>query len=216
MSRTILNGYNFISDGFAKHELYSTWLGMIYRCYNSKRKEYNNYGARGIQVCKRWWNLENFINDMNPKPIGKYSIDRIDVNGDYCPENCRSATKIEQENNRRNNYILEYKGEKKTLAEWSKIKNIDYTTLFLRLDRGWDIAKALETKPTKIFYITFDGITDTISGWSKRRGLSAGTLNDRIKNGWSVEDALNFPVGKNTDRYKILVKNKKDKLNEEN
>lgn len=91
----------------SNHPLYKTYAGIITRCYNKKEPSYKNYGGRGITVCKKWLNsFESFVQDMGERPSKKHSIDRIDVNGDYEPDNCRWATRKQQMNNIRKSYLL--------------------------------------------------------------------------------------------------------------
>lgn len=93
---------NFYKHGLSNHPLYPTWSTMKSRCYNKNNISYKNYGARGIKVCDRWLNsFENFLKDMGEKPSDKHSLDRIDINGDYEPSNCRWATPEEQAINKR-------------------------------------------------------------------------------------------------------------------
>lgn len=106
---------------------YITWKAMKQRCYDVNCKAYFNYGGRGIKVCDRWLNsFENFLADMGEKPSPAHSLDRIDTNGDYCPENCRWATREEQANNKRSSIMIEYNGKTQTFAQWSKELNIPY------------------------------------------------------------------------------------------
>lgn len=81
--------------------LYSTWLGIRRRCNNPNTKDYKNYGGRGIKVCERWDSYEKFEYDMGLKPSPNHSIDRIDVNGNYSPDNCKWSTPKQQANNKR-------------------------------------------------------------------------------------------------------------------
>lgn len=125
---------NTIKHNLSRSSEYSSWCSMLNRCYNINVESYCNYGARGIIVCDSWRNsFQNFINDMGMKPDKKYSIDRINNDGNYEPSNCKWATHTEQANNRRNNRFLKYKGEVKTIKQWAKIFDIGYTLISYHL-----------------------------------------------------------------------------------
>ena len=126
-------------------DLYSIWRGIRYRCNNVEGISYHRYGGRGIKVCEEWDNFETFKEDMGKRPSKSHSIDRIDNDGDYCPDNCRWATSKEQANNRKSNRYLEFLGVNKTLTEWSEEVKISTQTLNCRLKRGWSIEKTLTT-----------------------------------------------------------------------
>lgn len=118
---------------------YKTWIDIKNRCYNSSSPFYSLYGGRGIKVCDRWiHSFENFIADMGniPEPKKKYSIDRIDTNGDYCPENCRWATQKEQCNNRRSNIKITYHGRTQTLMQWCEELGLNYSNTRYQYKRG--------------------------------------------------------------------------------
>ena len=118
---------------------------MKYRCYYQNHPSYKNYGGRGITVCQEW--LDDFMNFYNWSMANGYSdeltIDRIDVNGNYEPNNCRWATRKEQQNNMRNNVFLEANGERHTISEWSEITGINRSTISNRLRRGKSIKEAI-------------------------------------------------------------------------
>lgn len=114
-------------------KLYYTWRAMIRRCENTEDSSYKNYGGRGISVCQKWReSYEAFRQDMG-YPKASESIDRIDVNGDYCPENCKWATLEEQANNKRSNRYVEHNGEVKTLTQWCDLLGLDYNRTKARL-----------------------------------------------------------------------------------
>lgn len=127
---------------------YRIWRTMKARCLNEKNANYSRYGGRGIKVCDRWLeSFENFLADMGEKPEG-LSLDRIDVDGDYTPKNCRWATVGEQATNRRNNRYVEFDGKKLTISEWARVTNLKPGLIKNRLDAGWSAEKALTT-PTR-------------------------------------------------------------------
>lgn len=113
---------------------HATWKRIIGRCTNPKNQDYPLYGGRGIAVCDRWRNsFENFLEDMGERPVGKYSIGRIDNNGNYEPSNCRWETDSQQMRNRKNTIMIDYRGEKRPLAEWCEIFGLNYKTTWGRI-----------------------------------------------------------------------------------
>lgn len=123
---------------------YRCWNGMLQRCQNQNHESYHHYGGRGITVCQRWQKFENFLADMGEKPEGK-TLDRIENDNGYFKENCRWATQIEQKNNTRRNVFLLYKGDSKTIAEWSRQLALSVSTIRKRIKLGWDSDKILST-----------------------------------------------------------------------
>lgn len=126
--------------------IYNSWKSMLNRCNYPSHIRYKDYGGRGITICEEWLKFEAFL-DWALKSGYKdgLTIDRIDVNGNYCPENCRWVTMKVQSNNRRSNHLLEYKGQTKTIGEWATCLNIRPGTIYQRLKLGWSIEKTLET-----------------------------------------------------------------------
>lgn len=121
---------------------YGSWRAMKRRCYEHTNNVYHNYGGRGIKVCDRWLNsFQNFYEDMGDRPSKEYSLDRVNVNGDYTPENCRWATSTEQNCNRRDNIKV---GENKiSLSQYCRENNLIYKTILGRLRRGLSFEKAI-------------------------------------------------------------------------
>lgn len=136
-----------IKHGMCRYSGFKVWESMMRRCFNPLDKDFSSYGGRGITVCDRWMDPRNFALDMGERPL-KYSLDRIDVNGNYCPENCRWATPMQQGANKRNNRIFEIHGEKRHLSEWCRKFNISLSTVINRLNTGMDPYTAL-TLPSR-------------------------------------------------------------------
>lgn len=130
--------------------LYEIWRGMRGRCQNPNRPKYSIYGGRGITVCDEWQSFANFHKWAMANGYREdLTIDRFDNDGDYCPENCRWATPLEQIRNRSNTLKATFAGETHTLAEWSRIVGLNYYLLRSRLKRGMDIETAFTTPSRK-------------------------------------------------------------------
>lgn len=114
--------------------MYRRWYNIKSRCGNPKNEKWALYGGRGIALCERWQNYENFIQDMGPPPSPQHTVDRVDVNGPYSPQNCRWATPMEQANNKRTNVRV----EGKTLAEHARELGVTPETIRYRLVTGAD------------------------------------------------------------------------------
>lgn len=122
---------------------YSIYRDMITRCTNKNYKEFHLYGGRGITICDRWMQgYEYFLADMGERPDG-LSIDRIDVNNGYSPDNCKWATNHEQANNKRNSAYIEYMGKKQTIAQWAEDIGIKAGTIYKRIYNGYTPEQAL-------------------------------------------------------------------------
>lgn len=180
-----------------------TRLGRIHhnmktRCTNPKYDKYKWYGGKGISVCDEWndsydafeeWALSHGYTD-------DLTLDRINPDGNYCPENCRWVNRKAQANNRTSNRTLIYNGQSKTLKEWSEITGINYQTLASRLSAGWPADEAL-TKPIDTRFlaspITYNGQTMSCSAWSHLLGLTDNAVRNRLLRGWSIEKAVTTP-----------------------
>lgn len=133
----------------AKHSMtgshtYRSWQSMRQRCNDSDSKDFRNYGGRGISVCARWDGFLAFLEDMGERPKGT-TLDRIDVNGNYEPSNCRWADHRTQSNNKRSNVVVTHDGQSKTVAQWAEIVGLERKTLEYRIRVGWPADRALTT-----------------------------------------------------------------------
>lgn len=140
----------FLKHGRYKSKIYKIYLCILSRCYYEGNKSYKNYGGRGIKVCDQWLGKEGFLNFCewsykngfdDSRTSNEQSIDRIDVNGNYEPLNCRWATQQKQQNNKRNNLYITYNSKTQSLADWCRELNIPYSRTQQRHQRGWSVEK---------------------------------------------------------------------------
>jgi len=178
----------------------SIWRDMKSRCQNPKNTAFKNYGGRGISVCDRWMNFDNFLSDMGPRP-GNLTLDRIDNNKNYEPENVRWATRKQQNNNTRANRLVEYNGKKQTVSQWSEELNISRATILDRLNNGHSVEYCFNTAVPPPKLIEYNGKKQIAAKWASELGLNENTLIFRLRRGWSIERALNTP----SKRYRLLT-----------
>lgn len=192
----------YFSSKFKRHGLihsriYTQWHLMKLRCQSPSHKSYKDYGGRGISVCQEWqtfepykeWALANGYSDS-------LTIDRIDVNGNYEPSNCRFVDMVTQCNNRRSSKFLTYQGKTLSLAQWARELGISRFIVSQRLKRGLPVEEILRTEKhahrgenhhQKL--ITFNGVTMNQKQWAEKIGISPQSISRRLKT-MSVEQAL--------------------------
>lgn len=185
------------THGLSKNPSYKIWRGMMDRCYHDWSISWSSYGGRGIKVCQRWHDPALFIKDMGTRPDGM-SIERIDVNGDYCPENCKWATDAEQRANMRTNRYLFVNGEKLHFNESARQAGLSGDALRRRLKLGWSLDDALH-KPLRYSVANPQMILDggkmvKLRDAAKSHGLTPAQVRFRLSSGWSAHDALNRPL----------------------
>lgn len=189
-----------IIHGMTDTSEYNSWESMRQRCLNENHPAFKHYGGRGIIICQSW--LESFINfyeNMGDKPSRLHSIDRRENNGNYEPKNCYWATNKEQQNNKRNNRIIEFDGKKQNLIEWSELTGINHGTIYSRLKLGWSVEKTLTTPdPMNYTYIAFNNKTQSLTGWGEELNINPEILQTRHARGWCVEKMLTQPIKKYT------------------
>jgi hypothetical protein len=184
--------------GKTRRKLYQVWSSFRGRCNNPTDAAYHNYGGRGIGYAPEWddylvfekWALENGYQ----QDVG-LTLERIDVNKGYTPENCCWADRKRQSNNKRNNLYFTIDGVTHTLAEWCEIYNVPYGRVDARINSlGWSFEDALFKPLTyKKHTITYKGRTLTTKEWAKETGLSADMIRRRLKNGWTPKEIIETP-----------------------
>lgn len=177
------------------HPLYETWRGMLKRCYQPTATGYANYGGRGIGVCARWRDsFDAFVADVSPRPTPAHSLDRIDNNGDYAPENIRWATKSEQRRNCRQSPVYTIGCVTGTLCEWAARSGVPRTTILNRLRRGWSLERAL-LQPSRLKAPTGSVLPRGVGLACAVNGIHLRTVQSRVRRGWPLDRALMVAAG---------------------
>lgn len=179
--------------------LYGVWNTMKQRCYNKNNHKFKDYGLRGIKVAAEWkenfWSFYKWANSHGYKK--GLTIDRIDVNGNYEPSNCRWVGQKTQQNNRRNNCVI----NGKTLAEWADKSDLSYSAIRKRINSGMSLAETI-SKPNRHFVnVTINGKTKNLTEWSKIYGVPMSLASTRIKRGWDPVRAITQPARKGNYRH---------------
>ena len=193
------NKKRMTTHGDSKSKLYNVWAGMKRRCYNKNQKSYKDYGEKGIIVCSEWIDsYENFkiwvINNGYKEGL---EIDRINVFGNYEPDNCRWITKRQNANNKRNNTIVEINGVSHTISEWADISGISSGMIASRLNRGWNKESLLDDvfshgdgKFSDVHLLDIRGEMLTLHQISDKYNIKYGTLISRFNKGLRGEDLI--------------------------
>lgn len=180
----------------SKTRLYGVFCTMVARCENPNVERYDRYGGRGINICKEW--REDFMAFRNWALANGYqkglSIDRIDCNGDYCPENCRWVDAVTQQNNRSTNHLVEYGGKKYTIADLARTFNLGYSFVYGRVAKGTSIEDIVDGKipvrRSRSALYEIDGRVHTLMEWINISPVCQSTVRTRLSRGWSMERAL--------------------------
>lgn len=179
--------------------LYNVWCNMRRRCYSSNNSHYKYYGGRGIKVCDEWLGKNGFQNFWDwaysngydeDAPHGECTIDRIDVNGNYCPENCQWINSSKQMRNRTDTHWVEFDGEVLSLAEFCDKYGISQSLASARLQRGWTPAEVMFFNAKNMNgSIEYNGEVKTARAWAKQYGIPKSSFQYRLTHGWTFEQA---------------------------
>lgn len=187
--------YTAVQHGLSRTRIYKIYNNMKIRCDNPNDQHYPNYGGRGITVCSYWRGIMGFTHFYEWAMKNGYrddlTIDRIDVNGNYEPDNCKWATTQEQQENKRTNVRYEVNGELLLMKEIVEKYNISQSTLYDRTKKlGLTMQEAVyyKRKTKRNQLITCNGETHDIETWSKITGITVGTILYRLKHGYSVNN----------------------------
>jgi len=188
--------------GMTQDPIHACWNNMKQRCQNPKASGYPLYGGRGIRVCDEWQDFQTFYGWAVSHGYEEgLTIERIDVNGNYCPENCTWIPKSEQNNNTRQNHYLTYDGRTMPLNQWAREIGITSASLRYRIRAGWDEGRIFTEGAKRNELIEYRGEKKSIKEWADEYGIAYPTLVTRLHN-MSIEDALTMPVQMEHSRRK--------------
>ncbi len=197
------------SHGKRQTPEYTIWRSMRQRCEDSNSSGFYKYGLRGITVCKQWHDFAVFYEDMGPRPSKKHSIERLDNEGNYTPDNCVWATSDVQSRNTRQNVMLTYDGITQCATDWAHTLGMKPKLLQGRIRDGWSTEEALLTpnnrrqktkrrasilKNLDRVFLTHDGITQSAREWANSIPMKPKSFLSRLHAGWSMEEALRTPL----------------------
>ena len=191
------------THNLSKTHLYKIWAGIKNRTDKRRSSCVGNYRKLNIGICDEWkndfvsfynWSIENGYTDEK-LPNGKYkwTVDRIDRYGDYCPDNCRWATLKQQMNNQTRNKLITYKGKTQTVAQWCDELNLRYNLVNGRLLDGWEVERAFFESSDKKRYFEYKGQLLNKHDISKMTGISVENISNRVNRKWDIERIINQP-----------------------
>jgi hypothetical protein len=182
--------------GLSGDQIYRVWGAMKGRCNNPRYAGYKNYGGRGISYDPRWNDFGVFMEEIGNQWADGLEIDRIDNNGNYTKENCRWVTRSENQNNKRNNAVVEINGIKKTKTQWMRSVGLPRASFDNRIGLGWSVERTLDTPLRRFSHprtnrlVSVGKDTMTIAQWSKKTGVPYSTIYGRIMDGLCGSDAI--------------------------
>lgn len=184
--------------GLSNTRLHRIWRSIQDRCYNQNNQDYIHYGGRGITVCDEWkddflifynWAIENGYNE-------NLTIDRIDVNDGYSPQNCRWVSMKTQANNKRNNKVFTFNGKTLTISQWSKETGIKYGDIQNRLNYGYSFEEAINPNFKRVYHCKTEE-NQRLKDLCEERGMPYKLVWRRVRDGWDIEKALGTPSKRN-------------------
>jgi hypothetical protein len=177
---------------------FNAWNQMHDRCRRQNHPAFMHYGGRGISVCERWSDFANFLADMGERPTPKHSLDRIDNNGNYSPDNCRWALPRTQTRNQSTTVMLAHDGRTQCIMDWANELGVSHAVIWQRINTlKWTVAEALNTPIGKSCnwrgthhkdarQYEANGEKHTMQEWSHKLGIQVSTLRNRVRRGGSV------------------------------